>query len=116
MWTINAKSGSNFDTTEIKVLATLLEGLQISIEELNVPGTEYLGKSITIQVTGAKQTVKIEIIADDGKIIETLSFVASSQGEIKQPWIVPKDTEPGIYTARATDAFDSAETTFQLEQ
>jgi archaellum component FlaF (FlaF/FlaG flagellin family) len=114
MWLINVKSGSNFDTAEIKVLATLVEGMQVSIEAgVIIPG---VGKTITIKVIGAAQTVSIEIIAEDGEIIETLSFPASSQGEINQPWIIPKETEPGIYTVKVKDAHDFAETTFELEQ
>ena len=113
MWTINAKSGSNFDIVEIEVLATLQEGIQVSVGDLETLGV--VGKIITIKVIGAQQTVEIEIIAEDGEIIETLSFHASSQGEINQPWIIPKEMEPGIYTVRVVDAVDSAETTFKFQ-
>ena len=113
MWTINAKSGSNFDIVEIEVLATLQEGIQVSVKDIETLGV--VGKIITIKVTGAQQTVEIEIIAEDGEIIETLSFLASSQGEINQPWIIPKEMEPGIYTVRVVDAVDSAETTFKFQ-
>jgi len=113
MWTINAKSGSNFDIVEIEVLATLQEGIQVSVRDIETLGV--VGKIITIKVTGAQQTVEIEIIAEDGEIIETLSFLASSQGEINQPWIIPKEMEPGIYTVRVVDAVDSAETTFKFQ-
>ena len=113
MWTINAKSGSNFDIVEIEVLATLQEGIQVSVRDIETLGG--VGKIITIKVTGAQQTVEIEIIAEDGEIIETLSFLASSQGEINQPWIIPREMEPGIYTVRVVDAFDSAETTFKFQ-
>ena len=113
MWTINAKSGSNFDIVEIEVLATLQEGIQVSVKDIETLGV--VGKIITIKVTGAQQTVEIEIIAEDGEIIETLSFQASSQGEINQPWIIPKEMEPGIYTVRVVDAVDSAETTFKFQ-
>jgi len=115
MWEINAKSGSNFDTAEIEVYATLVEGMQVSVQVIDDPKTAYLGKTISIKVIGAQQTVEIEIIAEDGEIIETLTFPASSQGVINQPWIIPKETEPGIYTVKAADAFDSAETTFEVE-
>jgi hypothetical protein len=115
MWEINVKSGSNFDTAEIKVLATLVKGIQISIEDTLVPSTSHLGKTITIQAVGVQQTVTVEIIAGDGEIIQTLIPRASSQGEIIVPWLVPKDTEPGIYTFRISDAFDSAEVTFELK-
>ena len=112
-WVIKVQSGTNLDDAKIEVLATTYEGMQISVEE----GMEIQGfkKAIVIKVTGAQQTVEIKI-GKDGKIIENLSFPASSQGEINQPWGIPPGTEPGVYTVNATDAFDSAETTFELEQ
>jgi len=116
IWIINVKSGSNFDTVEIEVLATLIEGMQVSVEEIIDPQLSHLGKQIKIKVVGASQTVAIKIIAEDGEIIGELSFPASSHGEINQPWIIPKDTEPGMYTVKVSDAFDTAETTFELEQ
>jgi len=115
MWEINVKSGSNFDTAEIEVLATLVEGMQISVEETYEPSTSHLGKTITIKAVGVYQSVEIEIIADDDEIIETLVPRASSQGEVIVPWLVPKDTEPGMYTFKISDAKGSAETTFELK-
>ena len=111
-WKINAKSGSNFANTEIQVLAVIQEGLVVQVDEgQDIPG---FGKTINIHVFGAKQTVEIEIIADDGEIIEELSFPASKDGEINQPWIVPRDTEPGTYTIKVTDAFNEVETTYKI--
>lgn len=115
VWTINAKSGSNFDNNEINVIGTIEGGMLVSAVEIIDPETSYLGKQIMFGVTGASQTVTIEIIAEDGRIIGELSFPASAQGEINIPWLVPQDTEPGIYTIKASDAFDSAETTFELK-
>ena len=113
MWTINAKSGSNFDNIELEVLATSIDGMTISVKEgQEIPG---YGKTLNISVFGAQQTVTIEIIAEDGEVIEELSFPASSQGEINQPWVIPKDTEPGTYTITAEDAFHSAQTTYVIE-
>lgn len=85
--------------------------MQVWVEDgVEIPG---FGQTITIRVTGAQQTVSIEIIAPDGEIIERLSFPASSQGEINQPWIIPPETEPGTYTIIAQDAYNIAQTTFQ---
>ena len=113
MWSINVKSGSNFDNIEIEVLAVATEGMIINTSEgPEVPG---VGETINIEIAGASQTVSIVIIAEDGEIIEELEFPASAQGEIHQPWIIPKDTEPGTYTIKAEDAFNSAETTFVVE-
>ena len=113
MWTINAKSGSNFDNIEINVLAVSLEGMIVTVEEgIEIPG---IGESKNILVHGGQQTVSIEIVAEDGEIIEELSFVATQAGDINQTWIIPKDTEPGTYTIKVEDAFNSAETTFVIE-
>ena len=115
LWTINAKSGSNFDNNEINVIGSVEGGMLVSAVEIIDPETSYLGKQIMFGVTGASQTVTIEVIAEDGKIIGELSFPASAQGEINLPWLIPQDTEPGTYTIKASDAFDSAETTFELK-
>ena len=113
MWKINVKSGANFDIVEFEVLATLEEGMIVSVEEgVDVGG---VGKTISIKVNGAQQTVEIKIVAEDGKVIETLSFPASDQGAIDLPWLIPKDTEPGLYTISVVDAFNSAKTTYLLE-
>ena len=112
-WQLKATSGSNFDTVDIEVTAVQLEGMIINVtENEEIPG---VGKSITIKVLGAKSTVEIEIIFEDGKIIETLEFPPSSKGEINQPWIIPGDTVPGTYTIKASDAFDSAEATYEIK-
>ena len=111
-WKINAKSGSNFDIIEMEVTALKIEGMVITVEDAEqIPG---VGKVITVRVLGASQTVNIEIISDEGKIIEELSFPASAEGKIIQPWIIPPGTEPGIYTFKAKDAFDTAETTYEV--
>ncbi len=112
MWKIKAKSGSNFELIEIEVTSIAIEGMVITVEEGDqIPA---VGKTITIRVLGAKQTVSIEIIPEKGDIIE-LSFVASDEGKIIIPWIIPSDIVPGIYTFKATDAFNTAETTFELK-
>ena len=112
-WTINAKSGSNFVNTEIIVRAVEQEGMIVSIEEGESFGG--VGKTMNIHVFGGAQTVTIKIIAEDGEVITQLEFPASNEGEINQPWIIPKDTEPGTYTITAEDAFNSAEATFEIK-
>ena len=112
-WKINAKSGSNFDTVEFEVTTLKIEGLAIFVEEdQQIPG---VGKTVEIRVLGAEQLVTIDIISDEGEIIEELSFPASDEGQVIQPWIIPPGTEPGTYTFKASDAFNSAETTFEVK-
>ena len=112
-WIINAKSGSNFDNIEIEVLAVTIEGMVVSVTEgENIGG---IGESINIQVFGGKNAVEIKITDDDGELIADLESRASSTGEVNQPWIIPKDLEPGTYTIKAEDAYNSAETTFEIQ-
>ena len=111
-WTIKAASGSNFDTVDFEVNSIVIEGMIVTVTKgQDIPG---YGKTINISVIGAQQTVNLQIIGDDNKVIEELSFPASKSGEIKQPWIIPKDTEPGTYTIKASDAFNTAESTFEI--
>ena len=113
IWTINAKSGSNYDKIEIEVISTDVDGIQILVEKgTNIPG---VGNSMQIKIVGVEQTTSIKIISADGEIIDSLEFIASSGGEINQPWIIPKDTEPGTYTIKVSDAVSSAESTFEIK-
>jgi hypothetical protein len=112
IWTIKAQSGPNLDKIEIEVITSAEEGLTITVSQgMEIPG---FGKSINIKVVNAMQTVQIEILTSDGEIIETLTFPASGNGEIKQPWFIPKDTVPGLYTIKVKDAQNTAETTFDI--
>lgn len=112
-WVINAKSGSNFDNAEIKVVTSVFEGMVVVTEKgQNIPG---LGDTIIIKVFGAEQNVDIKIIANDGKVIGTLDGIITKAGEIVQLWGIPPNTEPGTYTIKVTNPTDTAETTFQVE-
>ena len=115
IWLMNAKSGSNFHNSEMEVRPAAEEGMHISIEEVNDPATAYLGKQIKIKISGAQNSVQIEIIAEDEEVIHELAFQASSNGDIDQPWIIPKDTAPGTYTIKATDATNNVEITFEVQ-
>jgi len=114
IWEISAKSGSNFDSTEIEVNSIELEGLIITVEAAESVPT--LGQIVTIKVIGAEQTIAIEIFSDDGKLIEKFTpFPASKEGQLIQPWIVPSDLEPGNYIFKVKDAHDTAETTYEIK-
>ncbi|MBS1269016.1 MAG: hypothetical protein MAG458_01752 [Nitrosopumilus sp.] len=113
VWKINIKSGSNYNTVEIDILKTVEEGMSIVIEEgEKIPS---IGKIISIKVSGAQQTVEIEIKSSNGKIIDKLSFPASEQGEINLPWLIPKELEPGTYTVVVNDAHNIIQGTFEIE-
>ena len=112
-WTINAKSGSNFDKIEIETTTSTNEGLGIIVSQgIEIPG---FGKSINIKVVNAIQTVEIKIISSNGNVIDTLSVPATNNGDVKQPWFIPKDTLPGIYTIKVKDGQNTVETTFDIK-
>jgi hypothetical protein len=113
MWEIKASSGSNFAVVEIDVLPTLIDGMVVVVNE----GSDIIGygQIFDIKVAGAQQSVEIIIVSKNGEILDTISSTASSQGAISYPWIVPRDTVPGIYTVNATDTFTSAVTTFEIK-
>ncbi|MEC4848766.1 MAG: biofilm-associated protein [Nitrosarchaeum sp.] len=113
IWKVNAKSGSNFDNIEIEVITSKEEGLVVTVEEgIEISG---YGKSINIKVINAEQTVEMTILNSDGEKMETLSFPSNKEGEIKQPWFIPKGTIPGTYTIKVKDAHNTAETTFTVK-
>ena len=113
IWTINAKSGSNFNEVKIEVITSIEEGLVVTVNQgIEIPG---FGKSIDIKVVNAVQTVQIEITSSNGNVIETLSFPPNSKGEVKQPWFIPQGTASGTYTVKVKDAKNTAQTTFDIK-
>ncbi len=112
LWIINAKSGSTFDNAEIEVLGITEDGMIVSVT--NSPKLDGVNDFITIHVVGASNTVEIEIIAEDGEVIEDLAFPASKEGLIDTPWKIPKDTESGTYIVRVTDSFNTTEVSFEI--
>ena len=88
----------------------------VAVEDIGDSNTGYFEKVLLMTVDGAKQTVEFKIIASDGEIIETLSSIEpSDNGDINLAWIVPKNTEPEIYTIFASDTFNSDCVRFDLD-
>ena len=110
---ITAKSGGNFSSGEIEVMSLIDEGLKIIVEDGETIGA--IGKTIIIKISGAKQSVEIQIYDPLEVKIEELSFVSSKDGIINQPWILPKELSPGIYTFKASDAFSEDSTSIELK-
>ncbi len=115
-WQLKATSGSNYDIVDIEITAVKQEGMVIKVVEgTEIPG---IGKIINIMIDGAnpRSTVLIEIQTEDGETIDdTLKCVATDQASCEIPWTISKDTLPGIYSVKAKDGHDSAETTFVVD-
>ena len=113
IWTINAKSGATFDNAKIEVLgSSISDGMIVSA--IYKPKLDKVSDFITIHVVGAANTVQIEIVTADGRVIEELAFQASKEGVIELPWKIAKDVSPGTYTIKVADSLNSAETTFEI--
>jgi len=111
-WKIMVRSGASSDSTEFEVLSTMEEGMIISIIEGLEIDSET--KTITINVTGAQQNVRVEIITSDGEVVDVFTSLASAQGNISLPWSIPSNIEPGTYTIDVTDAFNNIQITFEI--
>ena len=111
-WTITARSGSNFDTIEIGVFEAATDGMSVQATTGDSP--DIVREYVNIHVTGSSNQVNVVITSSDGVVIGELEITATDSGEARTIWIIPPDTEPGIYTIKVSDAFRSAETTYRI--
>jgi len=113
----------NIRTEANQIISTvnLMEAKMLPVGPLSVSVTNILksfqGTLVTINGFGAAvtQTVVIVITSSEGEVIDELRFSSTGIGEFSTIWIVPEDTPPGTYTIIASDPFNSATTTFDLE-
>ncbi len=112
MWEIRAKTGAVYDVKKIEVITVMQDEIMVTISESgSLHGTEI----ISIQAVGVRQTVTIDITAEDGTIIDKLKAIASDHNVIAIPWKIPDEIEPGTYIVRVADPFRSVESTFEVE-
>ena len=115
IWQIKASSGPNFATVDLEIVATVQEGMIVIVDGIKkIPGYSDV---VYYHILGAQNTVQIWILDDAGNEItpQPLTSRASQDGEINQPWPIPRDLPPGTYTVLASDAFNSANATFVLD-
>ena len=114
-WQIKAVSGSNFDTQEITVSATKIEGMVINVEKgMDIPG---FGKTMKIVIQGAfpKAVLGISIHDNNGVVIDdSLKCSATQSGSCEVLWTISKELPPGKYVIKADDGHDTAESTFDI--
>ena len=112
IWKIKATSGPHFSEAEFDVQA-IQEGMIVFVQGIDtIPG---IGEIVNIRILGAAQSVVIDIFSEDEELVGHLEFVATDAGEVSTPWPVPKELPPGTYTIKASDQFNSAETSFTLD-
>ena len=115
-WTVKVVSGPNFYEIDLEVLSLVEEGIMATIiHDREIPG---VGTLINIKVNGAvsQASVAITITHADGDIIDdSIKCNATTESKCSVPWIIKKDSLPGIYTVKVTDYVNSAETTFVVD-
>jgi len=73
------------------------------------------GDIVTISGSGAQSyVISIQILAPSGDSIAKFQTFKSGAGEFSTVWIVPGGAEYGTYTIKASDATETAQTTFNL--
>ncbi len=107
-WKINARNDNTSDTVMIEVVTSATEGMTITVEKGDDANT------LRIKVFGATTKPIIRILSDDGIQVGVLNGPITKDGISVQPWLIPKNTAPGIYTFNATNPTDTVETTFEI--
>ena len=104
MWSVNVKSGGNFNDTTFVVTGEE-QGLDISLDQ-----TEYtVGDMVMIQGTGARMsaTVTLGIYNDQNEMIDELNITAKSNGEYSTMWLVSVDVPAGDYKIMVDDGAEN---------
>jgi len=109
MWTINAKSGSNFDTFEFTVLGDDDE-LVMRIDKDSYQSNEFM----TISGTGAEATITLKIFNSDGDKVNELNILGTDSGEFSTIWMIPSDMLPGEYEMIADDGIRNTSMKFTV--
>ena len=109
VWTINAKSGSNFDTFEFTVLGDDDE-LVIRLDKNSYSSNEFM----TISGSGAEATVSLKIFNSDGDKINELNILGTDSGEFSTIWRIPGDMLPGEYEMIADDGIRNTSIKFTV--
>ena len=111
LWKINVASGSNLDTVEFNVFATMVEGMYVkTTDEVKV------GDLLKISITASHKTsITIKIIDMDGQNVIDLGCNTTKEFFCETFWSVPKDTTPGTYVIKVNDAISSDETIFKVK-
>jgi len=110
-WTIRVASGKTVAKATLEVVAAVQEGMVVSVEIEAIGASDYL----RYQVLGARNTVEISIADSAGGEVAQLSGRPDQDGRVEQPWPIPKDLPPGLYTITAEDGISSASVEFMLE-
>ncbi|MBT3591951.1 MAG: hypothetical protein HN504_03680, partial [Candidatus Nitrosopelagicus sp.] len=109
VWTINVKSGANFDTFTFTVLGDDDE-LVIKLDKNSYQSNEFM----TISGSGAEATVSLKMFNSGGDKVNELNIIAKENGEFSTVWMIPSDMLPGEYEMIADDGIRNVSMKFTL--
>ncbi len=111
VWKIEAGSGINHVSKDLKVTQSTGAGITVSLDKSSYKTDEI------VQINGdgvsVSHTIIIKILQDKTEI-EELSIVSTGVGTYGTIWRIPTDLSPGTYTIKVIDDKKSAETTFAV--
>jgi len=97
-WTVNAKSGGNFDNTKFMVLGGN-EELVIELDKVNYNSSEMM----TVSGSGAEATVSLKMFNSVGDKVNELNIIPKDNGKFSTIWMIPSDMVLGEYEIIADD-------------
>jgi len=110
-WTVNAKSGGNFNEYEFVVKG------EVEILTVSTSKNSYnINETITFSGSGARSsaTVTLKIFDSQGGNVDELNINAKSNGEYITIWQIPVDLEAGEYEVTVDDGASNARTVFTI--
>ena len=112
-WTINAKSGPNFDNVEFEVVSGVEEGMIVIVEGVETLPT--LGSIVNFRILGAESSITVNIYSTSDELMGQVSPPGYSD-DYSTLWPIPNDLEDGTYTIVANDGVNSANATFVFDR
>ena len=104
-WTISVNSGGNVFSTPIEVIP---EGMSIQVLGINDDPSIGIGRYIDVMVSGAEQTVWLEMVTQDGIVIVDEQRVSITGDKIASAKVViPSDVVSGTYIVKAWDTYSN---------
>ena len=110
-WKVTARSGNNYAEASIEVVPASDETLTVTAGPVR---TTPAGDIVDFSVTGADGGLLGTIADSGGREVSTIKFPRTSDGQISQPWIIPRGLVPDTYTITVSSGSDTASATFSV--
>ena len=110
-WKITARSGNNYAEVSIEVVPAANQTLGVTASAAR---STPAGDIIDFSVSGADGALLGSITDSGGDEVSRIKFPRTSDGQISQPWIIPRGLAPDVYTITVSNGSDSASTTFSI--